>query len=83
MSVTGRVRRMSLPSRVKKGCGAISMVTIASPVPARPFLALAGEADLGAVLDPLGSLRSIVLPPASVTRCGFSVAASRNGTFSR
>ena len=32
---------------------------------------------------PVGSLMSSVLPPASVTRCGFSGAASSNGTVSR
>ena len=32
---------------------------------------------------PLGSFRSTVLPPASVIRCGFNVAASTNGTFNR
>ena len=51
LSVTGSDRRMLSPSRTKNGCGAISIVTIASPAPAGPFLALAGKADPRAVLD--------------------------------
>jgi pantoate kinase len=68
---------------VKKRCGSIAMVTIASPLPPGPGLALAGKADLGAVLDTLGQLELDRLAVASVTRCGASVAASVNGTVRR
>jgi hypothetical protein len=67
---------------VKSGCGAISIVTIASPRPPCAFLTLApaGKAHLRA--DPPApweaSGRSSCRSP-SVIRCGFSATASSNG----
>ena len=79
---TGKVKRMSLPSRVKNRWGVISIVTMASPRPLGPSWPLPARRILAPFSRPLGNFRSIVLPSARVTRCGFSATASSNGIFS-
>ena len=83
LSVTGRFSRMFVPSRVKNEWGAISMVTMASPRPAGPSSPFPPSLILVPSSNPWGSLRSMVLPSASVIRCGFRATASTNGILSR
>ena len=67
-SATGRSSRILSPSRRKKRCGLIAMVTIASPLPPGPGWPWPARRILVPSSTPGGSLMSSVLPLPSVTR---------------
>lgn len=76
----GKSSRRLSPSRRKNGCGWVRIVTIASPAPPGPGSPLPASRIWVPSSTPAGSLRSMVLPSASVIRCVARAAASGSET---